>query len=105
MNLAIIGPSGAGKGTHADSMASRFRLRHVATGDLFRENLHSHTALGILARKYMEHGELVPDEVVDAMIEEWCDHVPAERGTLIVFYSYRPGGLRYLAANRIAVVI
>ncbi len=83
MNLAIIGPSGAGKGTHADSMASRFRLRHVATGDLFRENLHSHTALGILARKYMEHGELVPDEVVDAMIEEWCDHVPAERGTLI----------------------
>lgn len=83
MNLAIIGPSGAGKGTHADSLAARFRLKHVATGDLFRDNLQSHTALGILARKYMEHGELVPDEVVDAMIEEWCDHVPPERGVLI----------------------
>jgi adenylate kinase len=82
MNLAFIGPSGAGKGTHAASLSSRFRLRHVATGDLFRENLQSHTALGILARKYMEHGELVPDEVVDAMIEEWCDRLPLERGAL-----------------------
>lgn len=83
MNIALIGPSGAGKGTHADSLAARFRLNHVATGDLFRQNLQSHTALGILARKYMEHGELVPDEVVDAMVEEWCDHVPVERGILI----------------------
>jgi adenylate kinase len=82
LNLAIIGASGAGKGTHAASLSTRFRLRHVATGDLFRENLQSHTALGILARKYMEHGELVPDEVVDAMIEEWCDRLPIERGSL-----------------------
>lgn len=82
LNIAIIGPSGAGKGTHAQSLSSRFRLRHVATGDLFRENLLSHTALGILARKHMEHGELVPDEIVDAMIEEWCDRLPVEKGTL-----------------------
>ena len=82
LNLAIIGPSGAGKGTHAASLSSRFRLRHVATGDLFRENLLNHTALGILARKYMDQGELVPDEIVDAMIEEWCERLPAERGAL-----------------------
>ncbi len=82
LNIAIIGPSGAGKGTHASGLSTRFRLRHVATGDLFRENLMSHTALGLLARKYMEHGELVPDEVVDAMIEEWCDRLPDEKGAL-----------------------
>ena len=82
LNVALIGPSGAGKGTHAASLSTRFRLRHVATGELFRENLQTHTALGILARKYMEQGELVPDEVVDAMIEEWCDRLPAERGSL-----------------------
>jgi len=72
MNIALIGPSGVGKGTHAASLCTRFNLRHVATGDLFREHLQTHSALGILARKYMEQGELVPDEVVDAIIEEWC---------------------------------
>jgi adenylate kinase len=74
MNIALIGPSGVGKGTHAASLCGRFALSHVATGDLFRHNLKIGSALGLLARKYMEHGELVPDEVVDAMIEEWCHH-------------------------------
>jgi adenylate kinase len=82
MNIAIIGPSGAGKGTHAAALSTRFRLRHVATGDLLRDNLHNRTALGILARKYMDQGELVPDEIVDAMIEEWCDRLPPEKGAL-----------------------
>ena len=79
MNIALIGPSGVGKGTHAASLCARFHLSHVATGDLFRQNLQLGSALGLLARKYMAHGELVPDEVVDAMIEEWCNHrAPAE---------------------------
>jgi len=72
MNIALIGPSGVGKGTHAASLCARFNLRHVATGDLFRHHLQTRSALGLLARKYMEQGELVPDEVVDAIIEEWC---------------------------------
>lgn len=83
LNLAIISPSGAGKGTHAKRLSSRFRLRHVATGDLFRANLQDHTALGILARKHMEHGELVPDCIVDAMIEAWFDQLPPELGMLL----------------------
>jgi adenylate kinase len=82
MNIAIIGPSGAGKGTHAASLCTRFRLQQVSTGDLLRENLRNHTALGILTRKYLEHAELVPDEVVDAMIEEWCNRLQPERGAL-----------------------
>lgn len=83
MNIAILGPSGVGKGSHAANLCSRFRLRHVATGDLFRDNLENHTALGILARKYMSQGELVPDEIVDAMIEEWLGRLPGERGMLL----------------------
>ncbi len=82
MNLALLGPSGVGKGTHAAALALRFNLRHVATGDLFRHNLKTHSALGILARKYMAQGELVPDEVVDAMIEEWGYALTLDQGTL-----------------------
>ncbi len=96
LNLAIIGPSGAGKGTHADSLSIRFRVRHIATGDLFRENLVSHTALGILARKYMEQGELVPDEVVDAMMEEWCERLAPERGALFDGFPRTMSQARFL---------
>ena len=70
MDIALIGPSGAGKGTHVNDLVSRFGLLHMSPGDLFRENLENQTALGIIARKYMQRGELVPDEIVDAMIEE-----------------------------------
>ena len=82
MNLALIGPSGVGKGTHAANLCARFDLHHIATGELFREHLNSRTALGLLARRYMEQGELVPDEVVDAMIEEWCEQHPPWQGIL-----------------------
>ncbi len=82
MNISLIGPSGAGKGTHAEALKTRFNLLHLSTGDLFRENLENKTALGILARNYMHHGELVPDEIVDAMIEERIRKAPAEQGIL-----------------------
>ena len=70
MIIALIGPSGAGKGTHVTRLADRFDLRHLSPGDLFRENLQAQTALGLMAKKYMQRGELVPDEIVGAMIEE-----------------------------------
>ena len=82
MNLVLLGPSGVGKGTHAAALTARFGLRHVSTGDLLRQNLAARNALGLLARRYMEQGELVPDEVVDAMIEEWGGAVGAGQGML-----------------------
>jgi adenylate kinase len=82
MNIAVIGPSGVGKGTHAASLGARFHLRHVATGDLLRHHLSTHSALGLLARRYIAQGELVPDEFVDAMIEEWCEKLPPDEGAL-----------------------
>lgn len=82
MNVALIGPSGSGKGTHAIRLGNEFNLVRVSTGDLFHDNVENRTALGLLARKYMSRGELAPDEVVDAMVEEWLQTVPAESGIL-----------------------
>lgn len=82
MTIALIGPSGAGKGTQADKIVTQFDWLHISTGDLFRESLDKNTALGLLGQKYMRYGELVPDEVVDAMIEEWLLKVRPEKEIL-----------------------
>lgn len=80
MTIALIGPSGAGKGTQAIKLAAEYDLLHISTGDLFRESLDKRTALGLLAKRYMNQGDLVPDEVVDAMVEEWMWKVlPSKR--------------------------
>ncbi len=71
MNVSLIGPSGAGKGTYSGALVKELWLEHVATGDLFRQNLQDQTPLALCARKYMDRGELVPDEIVDAMVEDW----------------------------------
>ncbi len=82
MNVSLIGPSGAGKGTHTARLVNEFNLLHLCTGDLFREHLERHTALGIIARRYMAQGEMVPDEVVDAMIEERVRQTAPVQGIL-----------------------
>ncbi len=82
MNIALIGPPGVGKRTHVDRLVAEFDLLHVVTRELFRANVREKTALGILARKYMNRGELVPDEIVDAMIEEWLRKTVLDKGIL-----------------------
>jgi adenylate kinase len=68
--LIFLGAPGAGKGTQADLLEKRLGLPHVASGDLFRENLKNRTPLGLKAQGYMERGELVPDDVTIAMVME-----------------------------------
>jgi len=68
MYIILLGAPGAGKGTQADSLSSELNLPHIASGDLFREALKKETELGLLAKSYMERGELVPDEVTIKMI-------------------------------------
>lgn len=68
MYIILLGAPGAGKGTQADILSSELNLPHVASGDLFREALKKETELGLLAKSYMERGELVPDEITIKMI-------------------------------------
>lgn len=68
--LVLLGAPGAGKGTQANFLAKELGIAHVASGDLFREALANQTELGRLAKKYMDRGELVPDDVTIAMVME-----------------------------------
>jgi adenylate kinase len=70
MRVVLLGPPGAGKGTQAERMVERFSIPQISTGDIFRANLAKGTPLGLEAKKYMEAGGLVPDEVVERIVEE-----------------------------------
>lgn len=69
-NIVLFGPPGAGKGTQSEKLIEKYGFTHLSTGDLFRKHLGEGTDLGILAKKYMEDGKLVPDQVVIGMVEE-----------------------------------
>jgi adenylate kinase len=69
MELVLLGPPGSGKGTQAKVLAGRLNIPHVSTGDLFRNHLAQGTELGLLAKKYMDEGTLVPDGVTEAMVK------------------------------------
>lgn len=66
--VILLGPPGAGKGTHAGPLSDKLHLPHISTGDLFRENLRNQTELGKKAQGYMKEGKLVPDELVLDML-------------------------------------
>jgi adenylate kinase len=83
MNLVMLGPPGAGKGTQAALLAEKLGVPHVATGDLFREALKNETDLGLTAKSYMERGELVPDEVTVAMVRERLQKPDSESGVIL----------------------
>jgi adenylate kinase len=70
LRLVVLGPPGAGKGTQAVRLADHFACADVATGDIFRANVAEGTELGRAAQEYMDRGDLVPDEVVIAMVME-----------------------------------
>jgi len=67
-NIVLFGPPGAGKGTQANFLKEKYNLVHISTGDVFRYNIKNQTALGMLAKSYMDKGELVPDKVTIDML-------------------------------------
>jgi len=71
MDIILFGPPGAGKGTQGTLLAERFRLPRLSTGDLLREAVRQGTSLGLEARRYMDAGELVPDEVILGLVREY----------------------------------
>jgi adenylate kinase len=78
--VILLGPPGAGKGTQAQRIAQRYRLPHLSTGDMFRDNIQRGTELGKKAKPLMEHGELVPDEIVLGMVESRIDQPDCAHG-------------------------
>ncbi len=83
MHIIVLGAPGAGKGTQADILSQEMNLPHIASGDLFRQALEERTEVGLLAKSYMEKGELVPDEVTIKMILERINQPDCISGCLL----------------------
>lgn len=73
LNIILFGPPGAGKGTQSAKLLEKYELTHLSTGDIFRYNMKNDTELGVLAKEYIDKGELVPDEVTVGMVEDFLD--------------------------------
>jgi adenylate kinase len=81
--LVLLGGPGAGKGTQAERLSETLGIPQVSTGELFRENLKKETELGLLAKGYMERGELVPDEVTVGMVRARLSRADASKGAIL----------------------
>jgi adenylate kinase len=83
MNILIMGPAGAGKGTMSDLILKEYDIPHISTGDMLRENVRNNTELGKMAKSYMEAGKLVPDDVINAMVEDRLQQPDCQKGYLL----------------------
>ncbi|MFZ4754350.1 MAG: adenylate kinase [Chitinophagaceae bacterium] len=79
-NLVLFGPPGSGKGTQSANIIEKYKLVHISTGDILRNEVSQETPLGLEAKKYMDQGALVPDEVVIGMISSKLDENPEVNG-------------------------
>lgn len=80
LNIVLFGPPGAGKGTQAERIKNQYSLIHLSTGDIFRYNIKESTDLGVMAKEFMDKGELVPDEVTIKMLESEVNKHPKSSG-------------------------
>jgi len=80
INIVLFGKPGAGKGTQAEFLKSKYQLFHISTGDLFRHHISNKTDLGMLAQSYMNKGDLVPDQVTIDMLKEAVDQNTEAKG-------------------------
>ena len=83
LNLILLGPPGAGKGTQAERLREDFALPHISTGDMLRAEVSAGSELGLAAKRYMDAGELVPDEVIVGMISKRVREPDANEGFLL----------------------
>ena len=81
-NLILFGPPGSGKGTQSENLVVKYHLKHLSTGDLLRSEIYDKTPLGLEAKKLMDKGQLVPDEVVIGMISSALEAHPQAPGFL-----------------------
>lgn len=83
MNLILLGAPFSGKGTLARKLESEFGLKQISTGDLFRENIKNETNIGLLAKSYIDKGQLVPDDVTISMLKERIARKDCEKGVIL----------------------
>lgn len=88
--VVLLGPPGAGKGTQARILCDNLSLPHISSGDIFRENIKNQTELGVLAKSYIDRGELVPDDVTISMIRERLSEVDCKLGALLDGFPRNP---------------
>ena len=81
--MVLLGPPGAGKGTHAKILGERYQIPHISTGDLLRSQIQQNTALGKRAKSFIDSGKLVPDEVVIDMVRERLEQTDAAGGFIL----------------------
>ena len=83
MNIILMGPPGAGKGTQSERILEYVKIPHISTGDMFREAIKNQTDLGKLAQSYINAGNLVPDEVTIALVKERLSRDDCKNGYLL----------------------
>lgn len=83
MNIILLGAPGAGKGTQASKIAETYRLPHISTGDIFRENIKQQTPIGLLVKTFIDKGCLVPDDVTCEIVEERIEEADCKDGYML----------------------
>lgn len=83
MRLILLGPPGAGKGTQAVKLAVKYKIAHISTGDIFRQNIKDQTSLGKKAKEYMDNGLLVPDELTIDLVADRLKQDDCKNGFLL----------------------
>lgn len=83
MNIILLGAPGAGKGTQATKTSEKYRLPHISTGDIFRDNIKRQTPVGLLAKSYTDNGKLVPDEVTCEIVKGRLEADDCKNGYLL----------------------
>ena len=83
MNIILLGAPGAGKGTQATRIAEKYNLPHISTGDIFRANIKNATPIGIVAKSYIDKGQLVPDEVTVQIVKERLCESDCQNGFIL----------------------
>ena len=83
MNIVLLGAPGAGKGTQAAKLVEKYHMAHISTGDILRAAVKNQTELGLEAKKYMDAGDLVPDELVIGLVEERLQDEDTQAGFIL----------------------
>lgn len=82
LNLVIFGPPGSGKGTQSENLIKKYGLAHISTGDILRKEITGNTQLGVLAKSYIDKGELVPDDVIIDILDSTLDKMHDAKGVI-----------------------